>query len=279
MIDSQATRLGINGAFDEEAIDNLLRHLAIPVYAYVVENLNATDFASHDVLMMAAPELDEAKTEEFIKAVEVGLAAMIMVSAERGISARERRLAQGLGYQLEASREFDRIRIEYTEDYPVAAKRGEHGGVAPKGKRAWATFKPLISNYPPSRKTIVNRASLLAKEPYAVEVKLGEGMVIMSDSFCLAEDRADMLSHLLKNAKRHRGNEPSAAMEEVKEALPLAAANLFEVYDEIPFQILAERVGLDFAKVDESAFIGMLETLIRERRIAGRIRRDSLVKQ
>jgi hypothetical protein len=277
MLDSQPIRLGISGSPNEDVIDRLLRQLSVPVRAYGVENLNATDFSEHDVLILLSPDPEEAKTDELVRALEGGLTALILIDADPGLTGRERYLAQRLGYEMQVSK-ADKIQLKYTEDYPVPAKRGHDHEMTYGSKRLWVTFKPLLSNFPPVRKTIVYRSSMLGKDPYAVLVQLGDGMAILCDTVTRREDRADMLSHLVANTKRRGSYRAAGWLEEAKAALPGAAASLFEVYEEIPIRLLAERAGLDMSKIDGYALMGVLEDLIREHRIAGRIRKDCLVK-
>jgi hypothetical protein len=88
-----------------------------------------------------------------------------------------------------------------------------------------------------------------------------------------------MFSHVFTNSKRRSSYRSAGWAEQAKVVLPAAVASLFEVYDEIPFGLLAERAGLDLEKIDRRMLMAVLEALIREHRIAGRIRKDGLVKQ
>jgi hypothetical protein len=279
MLDQQAVRLGICGSVNEDVIDWLVRHLSVPARAYDAGDLSTADFLDHDVLLTTDTAIDEAKADEFVRALEAGLAAMVLIDADGHLAGRERYLVQRLGYELQTSRPLDRVRLEYTADYPVAAKRGHTNDLTFQSKRTWIGFKPLLGNFPPVRRTLVNRTSLLGKDPFAVLVELGDGMAVLCDSVSKAEDRADMLSHLVTNAKRRGSYRSAGWVEQARAALPAAAASLFEVYDEIPLGLLAERAGLDTGKIDGATYMGILEVLIRERRIAARIRGHSLVKQ
>lgn len=279
MIDSHSVRLGITGDPTDGVIDYLLRHVTVPVRAFMVDNLNTADFGDYDAMMLLSPEMEEARADEFVRYLESGLTALILIDADKGLSGRTRYLGQRLGYEMQVSRPTEKVHIEYTADYPEPAKRGHSTDLAYREKRLWMAFKPLPSNYPPSRKTIAIRSSLLGKSALGILVELGDGMAIMFDTVSRSEDRADMLSHLAAHSKRRGSQRAVGWAEQARVALPAAAAGLFEIYDEIPLALLAERAGLDLDRVDGPTLMGVLETLIRERKIAGRIRRDCLVKQ
>jgi hypothetical protein len=251
MLESQPIRLGISGSFNEQAVDWMVRHMPMPARAYGAGDLNSVDFDAHDVL----------------------------IDVDGGLSGRAQYLAQRLGYGFQNPHLSDKIRLEYTDDYPVPAKRGQSSELAYASKHNWIGFRPLPSNYPPVRRTLIKRTSLLAKEPLAVMVELGSGMAILCDVISPPDDRADLISHLAARCIRRGSLQVAGWVEQARSALPVAAASLFEVYDEIPFGLLIERAGLDGGRIDGAALMDILETLIREQRIPGRIRRDGLVKQ
>jgi hypothetical protein len=279
MTDSQPLRLGITGNPEDRVIDYLLRTVTVPIRPFMVDNLNTADFGDYDAMILLSPELEEARSDEFVRYLESGLTALVLIDADKGLSGRTRYLGQRLGYEMQVSRPANKVRLEYTVDYPEPAKRGHGTDLTYRDKRLWMAFKPLPSNYPPVRKSIVDRPSILGKSALGVLVGMGDGMAIMFDMVSRSEDRADMLSYLAMNSKRRGSQRSIAVSEQARIVLPAAAASLFEIYDEIPLGLLAERAGLDLDKIDGPTFMGILESLIRERRIAGRIRRGSLVKQ
>ena len=279
MVDSQTTRVGISDNVDEGVAGELIRGVSGPAHGLVMPNLNTVDFGDYDVLLVINPDLEDAKIEELVRALEGGLTAFIWFSATNGIKERPLRVCRRLGYDLLTSRPSDKYRVEYTVDYPVASKRGHSSEMELSKKRSLVVFKPLATNFPRVRKTIVNRPSLIGKEILSVQVELGDGLAIMTDSTGRADMRLDMFSHVFTNSKRHSSYRAAGWAEQAKVALPAVVASLFEVYDEIPFGLLAERAGLDLEKIDGRMLMEVLEALIREHRISGKIRKDGLVKQ
>ncbi|WP_215617959.1 hypothetical protein [Leptothoe kymatousa] len=261
--------------FDNQVIDRMLSYLNIPYHSHLIKNITPESTRDIDTLFALNPTFDDEQLEHFLSHLDQGGTAVILICLDLPSHLGSKNCLQRLGLSLKQVTPKKLISFRYTEAYPVAYQRGTTAQVNLPNKKPMANF--VFSHHAGlEHSPLINMPTLFSQNHVAVNVSYGQGSVVVMDSAGLPEDRADIVGHLLKTAKKEHYSPIEKTTSDVKAMLKVAIQDAFEIYEEIPLKILCHKAQIDPS--EDLVLYTMLEDLIRNGEIQARIRGQYIIK-
>lgn len=276
---TRSLRLGIyHDDFNKETIEKMLKSLKLPYVSHIFRYLDTETGRLLDTLMLINPVLSADQLQALETCVRDGTTAMILVSGEANAHAGTLPLLDELGIKLTRIEQTKRLNITYTQDYPVVHKRNKKDTIISKEKQEYILFS-LLDKGPTDKKPIIVSKRLFSQSCYAAAISFGRGTIIVSNSFGFRDDRAELIGHLLQQAYTKKVDFFPAVIEKLTGEVLTATLNAFEVYDEVPMGLIAQRAGVTDLIAQEFDLRHTLENFIRSGHIPAKIHGSMLVKK
>lgn len=278
----RAYSIGIcTGKFNPESMGRLLQYLQVPCEPFIVRNVENEAIRMIDTLFIVNPIFDSSQAKAFIDYIENGGTALFMIAAEEKAYKECLPLLSTFGVKIERLEQSKQLPIEYLEYYPKAYKRGTKNTILSKHSPIY----PLFS-YPAKGSNKTSFPFIAVKTfwldlLFAVKVVYGQGAIVAMSSSSLPEDRAEILEHLLlsnKSAKSAQSAHRETTKIELKSRLPAIIEETFQVYEEVPLEVIRRKLGMEEMYIDPVDLLLLLEELIREGKLLAKIRGNALAK-
>ena len=275
----RALRIGIcTENFNEKTIRYLLKSLDLPYTSYIVSNIEYERTGLFDTLLFTNPSLNEQQIKAFEKYVRNGTSAIILVSGDRFMHAGTIPLLDLLGVKIDKTQATKKLKIKYADAYPIVSKRGMTDILTSKEKKTHVLFSLMKNEGPKQKAPLITAPTLFSEQFFAVKVNYERGIIVVMNSFSFADDRAEIVGHLLTFASKNKLDFFPAVTEKIREALPEIVAQAFVAYEQVPLGIIARRAGVDRLILEEFDFMLAIEELIQEGKILAKIHGDSLIR-
>lgn len=174
-------------------------------------------------------------------------------------------------------RKSKQLPIEYTEHYPKTHKRKTKDILT----SSIPTIYSLFSVQDKANKAILPLIStriLFSSLFFSVKISYGQGAVIVMSAASFPVDRADLLDDLLSSNKSLKSANAQITKAELKLRLPAIIKEAFEVYEEIPLEIIRLKANITQGEIEPVELLFLVEELIRDGKLAAKIRGGVIIK-
>lgn len=273
-------RLGFHSQRSEpEVIERMLRFTQLPLEVVWIERIDERTASAVHALLLLNPALEEDELQAFLQYLERGGTALILISVELASHKGSIGTLAALGLRLGQTRSRKELRVDYGRAFPVAFQRGSSARLRLDSAKRFATFRPSREPGPLARyEPLVTTAGLLGGECVAMLVQLGAGRAVVTDSAGQAEDRANLLRELLKHSSLVP-EPPERIGDELPRRLAALVQQAFEVYEEIPLEVVRHKLGPEARILSDVELLELLEDLIRSEHVVARLRGSTLVRR
>lgn len=270
--------LGIcTSRFNVETINRLLRYLQVPCEALMIKIFESEAIRTMDSLLFINPMLNNVEEKVLFDYLEGGGAAMILIGADDATYKECLPLLSTLGLKLEMIEKTKQLPIEYTEHYPKTHKRKTKDILT----SSIPTIYSLFSVQDKANKAILPLIStriLFYSFFFSVKISYGQGAVIVMSAASFPVDRADLLDDLLSSNKSLKSANAQITKAELKLRLPAIIKEAFEVYEEIPLEIIRLKANITQGEIEPVELLFLVEELIRDGKLAAKIRGGVIIK-
>ena len=264
--------------FNPESLNNLLRILQEPCEAFIIRNIEDDVTNQMDSLFIINPMFTDNQKKVFANYIKNGGNALYLISPEDKSFRESIPMLSTFGVKLERLEKFKKLPIEYLENYPKPHKRGTKNYVL---SRAHTIF-PLFSYKQKSNLfkgiPLIAVRTFLLDLIFSIKIVYGQGSIVVMSSSCLPDDRAEILEYLLTSNASTKSVHAQATNIEIKSRLPAIIEESFEVYQEVPLEVIWRKLGIVQVNIDQVDLLFLIEELIREGKLSAKIHGSVLVK-
>ena len=126
---------------------------------------------------------------------------------------------------------------------------------------------------------LISIRKAFSKQHYAVKVTHGNGQLIVMSSVAMPEDRAALLTYLLEKSSGQRQEFQEERNTKIRSLLPNIINESFEVYTEIPVEIIQRKLAVENCKLDTIDLLLKIEEAIRAGEITAMISNNTIIKK
>lgn len=270
-------RLGIAASpFDEEVISRMLRSIDAPCDATVMGGIGDDALSAVHTVLLVNPTCANEQWDALFRHLEAGGTILVLLSCELNSHMEAGPVLSRLGLALGYSAPVRSVRLRYEADYPVTTKRTRTELLRCPEPHRFATFR---SQQPgPLHQPLVTAGFFLARRCITIQVHHGRGAIVFTNSMAFAEDRVAIVTHLLKRAASRKSLATRDLAELPAAELAGVVNGLFEVYDEIPLDVVARELAPSVNDLDRLGLLAALEKTIRSGELPARLRGDTVIR-
>ena len=264
--------------FNGEAIQRLLKGLNIPYSAYIVKDIEHDNVGLFDTLLFINPKLNDRQIQALEKFVKNGTSVALLISGEKWLYEGSLSLLKFLGVNIQKTHRTKKLNLRYSQDYPITFRRGNKDVLTSPQKAAYAMFTLDKKTGPKSKTSLIAASTLLADYSFAAKLEFGRGILLVINSRSFSEDRSELIEYLMRQASERKTTNFTTVIEKIRENLIDIIEDAFDVYDEVPLGLVAQRAGVDRPILEQFDFLLEIETLIRRREIYAKIQGNYIVR-
>lgn len=264
--------------FNEETIKRLLRKLNLAYTAFIVKDIEHDNVGLFDILFFINPTLNDRQIKTLEKYVREGTSVALMISGEDWNYGPSESLLSYLGVKVQKTHRTKRLSLKYTASYPLAFRRGKKEVLTSPQKAAYAMLS-LDRNSGPKKKTpLITASTLFSDYHFAIKLEFGRGIVLVMNSRSFSDDRSELIGYLMTEARERKVDSFAEMIERIRNKLPTIIEDAFDVYDEVPLTLVAQRAGIDRLILQQFDFMLEIENLIRHGEIFAKIQGNYIIR-
>lgn len=270
-------RLGIASfRYNPDAIEQMLRYLEVPWESTGMRKLTDDELVTLHTVFALNPTFSQPEWDALFRHVHEGGTAMVLLSPDLTAHTECIPVLNRLGLRLGYTRAVKILKVKYSAAYPVSHKRAKGDRMLADQREKFATFQSVSAK--DTHVPLIYAKGLLGSRCMVMQVNLGKGAVVFSDSQGLPEDRADLMQYLLELAGEHKPMPVVESAVSLSRSVAKAIASLFDVYEEIPLDVVARELAAAGIECDRLDLLSAIENCIRAGDIPARIRGETIVK-
>lgn len=263
--------------FQKETIDRMFKTMDISVTPFVIKNIEYERIHLLDGLFLINPTFTADQTKIFENCISNGICALVLLSGDPATQSRVRPFLNLMGVIIARYEKTKKLKIHYTDAYPIPGKGGLTDTLLREEPHNYALFS-LEKHGPEEKNVLFYTKKLFSKYPAAVEIKFGRGKIVVMNSVALSYDRAEILTDLLNHSRKNKEDFSETIVSDVVAKIPEIVLNAFEVYEQVPLDLVIERAGIDNVILSEINLMQILEELILDGSINARISGNALIR-
>jgi hypothetical protein len=256
----------------------MLRSIEVPCETAPVTPVTDEALSAVETLFLVNPMLGDHEWDAVFRHLETGGTAIVLLSPEMTAHTESVGLLARLGLRMVYTRRVKRLNLCYSESFPISHKRSHGDYMLCHEPTRFITFRP--TGIAGQRVPLVNMKSFFSRHCLVMQVNSGQGAIVFGNSMSLPEDRADIVTHLLKMAAQRKPVSQREPPQLRLTDLLRTMATLFEVYDEIPLDVVARELAesVPDLQLDRLSLLSAIEKSIRRGELTARLRGDTVVK-
>ena len=262
---------------DKDVIERMLKLANLDFSIGNIQDMSQETLDSFDTIVLLNPMLDHQSMNNLLASVGSGTSILLMMSLDIIPAIANSPLLHHLGISIGKTKKFKKLKFSYTRDYMVPMKQGVDDHMLTGSKKQGAFF-----NYQGTGHAMARAFPIMTHKnlKLAMQVNYGRGMIIIMNSFCLPVVRAEIFTHVLRHSNAIKKEEMAGKLAGMEAELPALVAEMFTIYDELPIDTIARKMGIDqFSYEDFGKLIPLLEQLIVSGKIHATIRGEVLAKR
>jgi hypothetical protein len=272
-------KLGIcTDTYNAETIKRMLEQVSVPVQPVLIKDIDSDTTHMMDTLFLINPEFNESQKTAFLKFLSSGGTALYALSMNHKSVRASKTFLADFGIKVVYGRETSKLPVEYLSSYPQERKHHLQKGI-PVDEKAKFAILDIKRDFASECIPLIGIRSPFVKRYYAIQVSYDKGQAVVMSSVAYAEDRAELLAHLLTNSSIHLKEYQEEINTQLKDLLPKVINESFEIYNEIPLEVLQRKLASVTTELDPIDLILLLEELIRSGEVSATISNNFIAKK
>jgi hypothetical protein len=222
-----------------------------------------------DSIFFVNPKFDHAESDVVLRYISQGGSAYICYAGDMPDYRQATIWLQSLGVRI-TKKKKKRLKLEYGADYPNKHRISD---VLLSAQRKGFSFFSPSDKYLSS--PLITTKIMFREHVFCLGLRLGNGMLVLANSFSIADDRADLVRMLLLHGKKHR-DECLRESEDLYVHFMIDLVFKYStIYDPLPIAALQRRFSEEFDNAPN--FMKILESAILDHQIAYLISGEYLI--
>ncbi|MEM9773410.1 MAG: hypothetical protein AAF902_02435 [Chloroflexota bacterium] len=263
--------------YNEKTIEKMFNTMPIEVSPFVLKNIEHKRIHLFDTLFFVNPNLTKAQIKIFENCISNGITALILLAGDSASHASAIPLLNDLGLRIQTTVTSQSLKIQYSPDFPTKGKSGLQDTLRADKNTTFALFA-LDDHGPEDKKVLYYHRKFFRKHPAAVEINFGDGKIVIMNSVAISQDRAEIMADLMTHARENKPDFSATMVEDAVDKIPGIVNNAFDVYDQVPLDLVLKRAGIDDVLLSEMDIMERLEEFILAGQIQARINGNVLTR-